>query len=182
MKNYTKISFMDLVQTALVVLLLISSNASAGAPLEAEKRVEVSLHGVTRFGGVQLFEYLLGEIPRIVILEQTRSLLVTDEPEKCKAAWVVQMVNGNGVDLLEEVNSILKALDPDMQNEVLYDAPFIVMKEDLELLKRVTPLQSTESYAAFSVDGLVANWEGTNTIEGGGVTVPWYMSENRGFE
>jgi hypothetical protein len=170
----------------LLSTLLLASNVSAGGYSEetvdgVEQRVEVSLHGITRFGAVQLFDYLLGKMPKIVALQQTRSLIATDEPDRCRVDWTAQIINGDGAEILEELHGIMNNLDPETQNDILYDAPFVVMREDLELLKRVIPVESGVGYAVFAVEGQVAE-DRIFAIPRKNAQIPWYLAEGAGFE
>ncbi len=173
----------------LIVVALSSHLAAGGYPdnlAEGEQQqVVVSLHGVNRFGAVQLFDYLLTRTPKIVSLKQIRLQLSADDRFQCRADWAVTILNGDGAEILHQLRGIINDLDPEKQNEILYEAPFVVMKEDLELLKRVIPLESMVGFAAFGVEGLVneeneevdkAAWANRNS------NIPWYSVEGAGFE
>ncbi len=170
----------------LLCMLHLATGVYAGAYSEeaadiVEQRVEISLHRVTRFGSVQLFDYLLTKIPKIVSAQQTRILIASDEPDNCRADWAVQLINSDSAEILQEMRGIINDLDPEKQNDILYDAPFIVMREDLELLKKVVPVQSSLGYAAFAVDGMI-DGGCMSPLNRQNKNIPWYLAEDAGFE
>lgn len=186
MKSNRNVFWRRIATIVLVSLMTLASNLSAGAytdeVIEGEKQqVEVSLHGVTRFGAVQLFDYLLEQRPEIVVLQQTRSLVTADEPAKCRVDWTVEITDGTGAEILQELRSIINDLDTETQNDILYDAPFVVMKEDLELLKRVVPVESGAAYAVFAIEGELINAAHLAAVPRN-TTIPWYQGEDAGFE
>jgi hypothetical protein len=152
------------------------------------RTVEVALHGMTRFGGVQLVDYLLHRLPGVVEVRQVSFRLVPDEPEICRAGWAVR-TKGDGADqLLLELMTTVRSLDPARQNEILYDAPFVVMQEDLEMVKQINPVATGTDFLSFAVAGRVEQvggmaWQRADAREGRAAgNYPWYRQPGMGFE
>lgn len=178
--------------TLLIYFLLLGlcSTALAGTGLndegEAEAevtRIEVNLHGVNRFGAVQLFDYLLGKTTGIITSRKVSIRLVEDNPEKCQAGWSLRTAGRHVDDVQQEMMALIQDLNPEGQNEILYEAPFIVMKEDLEIVKQLIPFEAVPGYLAFGVEYRVSE----DIYEPAPLKIrelnqPWYMQDDKGFE
>lgn len=181
-----EINVMKMVMAAALFFFLVSGLSSMAVAGGVEgvlkeklknRPVEIHLYGVDSFGAVQLFDFLIAKIPGASDVSQTGVRLRTGDRSLCHASWSVSVEDGDVDYLQSELNKMIKNLDPDTQNDILYEAPFIVMKEDMMLLKQVKPVLASAGYVAF---GYGAEVEGEYAAAYG--DVPWYKQPGAGFE
>lgn len=191
MKNNMSINKIKQVIAVLVCLVLLgglSSPLYAGGYEEAVEgeganEIQLNLYGVNQFGAVQLFDFLLTKVAGVETLEQTNTKIIPTSPDECRAEWMISLVNGDVEYLQSELHKIINELDPDGQNDILYEAPFIVMKEDLELVKRIIPVNATLDYVAFGVEGRIPERiAAVDPVMGNDSMAPWYALPGGGFE
>ena len=142
-----------------------------------DQSVEIHLHGIESFGAVQLFDFLLAKVSGVSEIHQTGVSMMPGQPEACHSSWNVLFKDGD-IDYLQgQLYNIIKDLDPDSQNDILYEAPFIVMKEDMMLLKQVKPVLASAGYIAFGFKAEVDDRLCTVCDD-----LPWYKQSDAGFE
>lgn len=177
---------MALLLTALLALLPLQALADAmddEVPVPQAQPIDVSLHGLTSFNGVQLFEYLLRVQPGVTAVQQTSMTLVPERPEECRVSWVARTVDTGTGELVERLAETFAGLDPDGQNKVLFEAPFIVAQEDLQMVKNVFPVQVAPRRIDFSLQDVRLEPQpltdfGPALADGR----PWYARPGMGFE
>jgi len=183
-----KIKRLRILRAIVLACILAFSNpqAWAGGVQEEEQptSVEVVLHGVGNFGTVQLFDFLLRQVPGLVVVEQTGMQLDPQEPISSRSGWSVK-VYGNGADQLqEELMAEIRKLDPEEQNDSLYEAPFMVTTDSLNEVKTIIPAQLTTYRVDFSPEAMVVS--GHSQFEDLKVEsqqqLVWYKRFGMGFE
>jgi len=125
---------------ALSVALLTPVQGNAGSPLadqivESRQRMEIQLVGADDLGLVQLFEYLLLQVNGVNSVEPLRMEMAAGDPHRSRALWAVEAGDVDSFDLVSQLLAIIKELDPNAQNKVLYESPFIVTEGDLVRIK-----------------------------------------------
>lgn len=148
--------FSATVLLALLVVLAAEGNGLAGTTLgeaveASAAKKEIQLLGATEFGTVQLFQYLLTRVEGVETVEPLGMRITPEEPQACRAAWQVAADTREPAEIVRQLVAIIKELDPDKQNTVLYEAPFVVAEQDVELLKRAEPLDISTRDAVFVI-------------------------------
>ncbi len=181
-----QINGMKSTAACLLFFLLITCFSSAAYAVGGEgilkeklenNPADVHLYGIGKFEAVQLFGFLLAEVPGISELSQTEMRLKPGDPDACHASWSVRIKNGDIDYLQSQLYNMIKDLDPDRQNDTLKEVPFSVMEEDMTLLKQVKPVLASAGYLAFGYNSIANE---VDLTEGSGR--PWYKQPGAGFE
>lgn len=115
--------------------------------------LEVQLAGVTEHRIVQLFAYLMEKATSAVEVQPVSLRIAADDPRRCRAQWQVIVRDSSDADFIWQLNDIINDLDPEKQNTVLYESPFIVTNGDVEQVKKIAPIQSSEGSILYTVEG-----------------------------
>lgn len=134
----------------LMILPVVQVKAGTEAA-DPQRRIEVQLRGANEFGGVQLFQFLLGRAAAVRSAEPVGLHVEPDTPVSCRASWRVTTSGEDAVTVAQQLVAIIKQLDPDAQNEVLYESPFVVTVGDLALIKRAEPVIINDNSVYFSI-------------------------------
>ena len=117
--------------------------------------VEVSLAGMTGFGAVQLFDRLLRQADVTADVRQVRLTVMPGEPERCWAGWRLRLDGGDIETLQQQVMAAVAALEPEKRGDHLSNRAIVVMKEDLEMLKKIIPYTAGVGSVGFGPADLV---------------------------
>lgn len=167
-------------------LLCLSSRVMAGGmePVEevaVPEKIELQLYGVDRLGAVQLFDFLLKKSNTVISSQQIGLRLSPDEPQLCKTEWSLTTAVP-GQEVQENMMTLLRDLESEKQNDILYEAPFIVMKEDLEMVKKLIPFEAGPGYLLFAMEHRIPEQNFTLLGAGAGRATVWYKASDKGFE
>lgn len=152
----------------------VSDTSLAGKISVNSQYMEVQLVGATQFGVVQIFGHLLTKLESVKEVVPIEMQIITDTPQRCFAKWKLHVIEGENFEVVSQLIAIIKELDPDKENEVLYEWPFTVVRDDLILLTRTESVSIGPRDALFSIGSGMGD---TDTVQ------PTYhfTSENRWF-
>lgn len=175
----------------LIIFIIVigagGGNTFAGEPgdevLHASSMgVDVQLAGVSEYGVVQLFAYLLAKSEIVTDVQPVSMRLKADDPQQCRVQWQVIIKEDDPGKLVEQLTQIINDLDPKQQNTILYESPFIVTNGDMEQLKKVNLLHLVDDRVLFALEGYQ---EVSTDQEDAGQAVnrnPWLKIPGAGFE
>ncbi len=177
-------------QFLLVALLTSFTAASVTIAGEFEEEVlgtapqpiEVQLAGATEHGTVQLFAYLMKKVPSVVEVEPLALHIEADYPQECRAEWQVVVQGGEVDDFMTQFADLINDLDPEKQNKVLYESPFIVTNGDVEQVKKISPVQFSRGRVLYTVEGYqILQGDGVPSVKAANSN-PWLKIPGAGFE
>lgn len=157
---------------------------AGGVQEEQPTSVEVVLHGVGNFETVQLFDFLLRQLPGLVVVDQTGMQLDPLEPINSRSGWSVKVYGNSADQLQEELMAEIRELDPEKQNDSLYEAPFLVTTDALNEVKTIIPAQLTTHRVDFSPEAMVVSGRAqfTDPQASSQQHLVWYKQHGMGFE
>lgn len=169
------------------VMLLACSPAFAGEPvnvqeLPAERPIEVYLNGATEYGSVQLFAYLLTKLEAVNRVVPIMLHVETDYPQRCRARWSVWTTSEDTTPLVEQIAKIISELDPNGQNNVLYESPFIVTERVLGQVKTAKPVIIVPDRLVFAIDSNRDRMQKMTDVQITPSINPWFALPGAGFD
>ncbi len=166
MKNKTQFNGMTILRIVFFLSVFVGSlagpdNAGAGAParenvpavdtLAQLSKVTVTLRGADQQGVVQIFDYLLGRFPGVMIKQTGELHIIPENTTQCVATWQLTVQGTNGLNIESGLISTINSLDLASHNDIFYEAPFIIVKQDLERVKQIKGRKASEYDAVFSL-------------------------------
>jgi len=147
--------------------------------------VTVTLQGAERQGVVQIVGYLLGRLPEVVEKREGELRIVPGKKGACVARWQLTVHGISGIGLDSKFMATINSLDLKGNNAIFYESPFIIVPQDLEMVKQIKSLRSSVNYAVFSLlpgdsDSLAVLHRQQQTFDDS--RNPWLLIPGAGFE
>jgi len=145
--------------------------------------IKVTLRGAERQGTVQIFDYLLGQLPGVIKKDVEELHVISENKQSCVASWNLTVQGINGVMLESELLATIKSLDLKASNDIFYESPFIIVAQDLKMVKEIKGWSSSTYGVVFTLfEGELAPVSATSQQNISSLGNPWLLLPGAGFE
>ena len=151
--------------------------------LNQTSEVTVTLRGANRPGVVRIVDYLLRSFPEVVKKTEGELHVVPGNKSKCVASWLLTVNGINGIDVESKLIATINSLDLKTSNDIFYESPFIIVAQDLEMVKQINGRNASEKDAVFSLlSEDLESFTVTHPKEYSHTGNPWLLISGAGFE
>lgn len=148
--------FIGLVSCFLITPMYANAGASGYESVDIRdtgqtSQVTVTLRGADRQGVVQIVDYLLGSFPGVVEKKEGELHVVPVSKNECIARWQLTVSGLNGMDIESKLISTINSLDLQANNDIFYESPFIIIAQDLKIVKQIKSRKASKKDVMLSL-------------------------------